>query len=98
MTAAQWKFALYGGAALVAWWLTAKRKDPTGDVELGVPTVNGIYGADTYYSDHYVAGGGGPAQPAIPPVNPAVDARMRYLIDQSNALIADPQGLGDEEP
>lgn len=87
MTALQWKVALYGGAALAAYLLT-RRKDPTGDVELGVPTLNGIYGADTYYSEHYVAGGGGPAQPAIPPVNPAVDPRMRELIDQSNAAIA----------
>ena len=87
MTAMQWKIFLYGGAALVAWWFT-NRKTPTGTVELGVPTLNGIYGADTYYSDHYVAGGGGPGQPAIPPVNPAVDARMRQLIDESNAAIA----------
>ncbi len=90
MTALHWKIALYGGGALVAWLLTkhAAPKDPTGTVELGVPTLNGIYGADVYYSDHYVAGGGGPAQPAIPPVNPAVDPRMRELIDQSNAAIA----------
>lgn len=88
MTAVQWKLVIYGGLAFVAWWFTKKPKDPTGTVELGVPTLNGIYGADTYYSDHYVAGPGGSAAQAIPPVNPAVDPRMRALIDQSNAAIA----------
>jgi hypothetical protein len=88
MTALHWKIALYGGAAIAAWWLTSRRPPPTGSVELGVPTLNGIYGADTYYSDHYVAGGAGAPQPAIPPVNPAVNKEMRDLIDRSNAAIA----------
>jgi hypothetical protein len=79
MTPAQIKIAIWGGAALIALWLTSRRS-PIADVELGVGTVNGIYGNDTYYSDR---------PSGVPSTNPATNPEMRRLIDLSNRLIAE---------
>jgi hypothetical protein len=78
MTATQAKLIWAGATILIAWWFTDKPR--TASVELGVGTVNGVYGNDIYYSAHGV----------IAPTadNPAEDPEMRRLIDQSNAAIA----------
>lgn len=86
MTALHIKMAVYGGLALWALWYVAKPRVPAGTVELGVPTVDGVYGNDIYYS----AGPGGPGVATVSPANtnnPATNPRMRELIDRSNAAI-----------
>lgn len=72
--------------AVVAAWILHKlveEKAVHGEVELGVGTVDGVYGNDTYYSRR---------QPSIETVddgNPAVDANMRRLIYESNRIISE---------
>ena len=77
MTPMQIKVAAWGGLALLAWLCTkaARARSVTGDVELGVGTVDGIYGNDIYYS---------PRPSTLPaPTNPVMEA-----IERSNAALA----------
>lgn len=83
MTATQAKLVWAGVMLGIAWLFQEKRPAPnpaTGDVELGVPTVDGIFDG-IYYSPH-----GTVAAPDDP--DPATDSVMRGLIDESNAAIA----------
>jgi len=87
MSPADIKIIAYTGAAVVAWWLTRNRT-PTGNVELGIPTVTGspvLPGTDIYYSDRVTGPAGAPLGYNS---NPAVNDRMRELIDESNASIS----------
>lgn len=67
MTATQIKIAAYGGLALLAWWLTSRRS-PKASVELGVGTVDGIYGNDTYIPRPSIQ---------VPEANPVTEAIER---------------------
>jgi hypothetical protein len=93
VTALQIKLAVYGGLALFALWFTTRPRQPTASVELGVGTVDGVYGNDIYYS----AGPGGPGVNTPGPANPAVNNEMRALIDRSNAAIAADDADGGTE-
>jgi hypothetical protein len=74
------KLITYGGAALVLWLLRPKpQREVTGNVELGVGTIDGEYGRDYYFVNR---------PPAPTPDNPAVDPKMHELIEQSNLFIA----------
>lgn len=80
MTATQAKLLWAGGMLAVAWFFREKKTpDASGTVELGVPTVDGVYGNDVYWSKRGTV--------APPDDNPAEDPTMRDLIDQSNAAI-----------
>lgn len=80
--------------ALVAAWLLHKlveQKEATGSVELGVGTVDGVFGNDVYYSRR---------QPSIETVddgNPAVDKRMRELIYESSRVISEDDAAEEED-
>lgn len=76
MTPTQIKLLIAGAVAL-AGWLFGDKRPPSGSVDLGVGTVDGVYGGD------YTT----PA-PAADPNNPAVDPTMHALVNQSNQAIA----------
>jgi hypothetical protein len=83
MTAAGAKLAAAGVLTLAAWLL--RDRGAAGDVELGVPTVNGVYGG--YYLTPHVSD---PTDTdgAVSTGSLADDPRMAALIAQSNAAIA----------
>jgi len=87
MTPTQIKLAVYAGMAIVAWLCTrrAQAKDVHGDVELGVPTIDGVYGGGRLGGfDYYTERPSGE-----PSTNPATNPEMRRLIDISNRAIAE---------
>lgn len=91
MTPMQIKIAVYGGAALIAWWLTARAmKRSKGDVELGVGTVDGAYGGDYQTLPNKTAA-------KVDTANPAIDPAMREVIDRSNRILAADDVAGDNQ-
>lgn len=81
MTAAQAKLLAAGVLAVAAWLF--RDRIAAGDVELGVPTVDGVYGG-YYLTPHVDANSDG----SVSRGELATDPRMAALIAQSNAVIA----------
>jgi hypothetical protein len=86
------KIAVYGGALLLAWWLTerARAKAPTADVTLGVGTVDGEIGGD-YQTPRQVTIAG------IDTSNPGVNPDVREVIDRSNRILRESEVAGDNQ-
>jgi hypothetical protein len=84
MTAVQAKLIGAGALAFAAWLFRDRPRRPiTASVDLGVGTVDGVFGGD------YMTSAATPTTPVAPtPANPAQDPLMRALIDRSNAAIA----------
>lgn len=82
MTPTQIKIAAAAAGLAIA-WLFSRPRAPSGSVDLGIPTIDGIFGGGRLGNgvDYY-------STPAPTPDNPAVDPTMRGLIDRSNRLIA----------
>lgn len=84
MTVAQAKLAAAAALALAAWLFRDRiAAAAAGDVELGVPTVNGVYGG-FYLTPHVDANADG----SISRGELATDPTMAALIARSNAAIA----------
>lgn len=79
MSPTQIKIALYAGLALVAWLLTREQKKAPGTVTTYTDIEANVYNPNFGMTDAQIAARGG---------NPALDLRMRELIDVSNSLIA----------
>jgi hypothetical protein len=83
VSATQAKLIAAGALALAAYLFRDRvAPDAVGGVELGVPTVDGVYGG-YYLTPHVEAGGDGTTRGAL-----ATDPTMAALIAQSNAAIA----------
>jgi hypothetical protein len=82
VTATQAKLLWAAGMFAAAYFTRAKKTPaaptPTANVELGVPTVDGVYDG-VYWSKRGTVAA---------PDNPADDPTMRDLIDESNGVIA----------
>jgi hypothetical protein len=86
MTPTQIKIAVYGGALLLAWWLADRaRPRVKKELEVEVNILNPNFGL----TDAEIA--------AQQRANPAIDPKMRELIDRSNALIAADDVGGDDQ-
>lgn len=81
MTPTQIKIAVYAGAALLAWWLGRRAVQA---VDPGRRSQELIIGNNVLDPDTF---GLTEDEIAARKANPAVDARMRELIDVSNAVL-----------